>query len=269
MLRGSATFDGHFSYFTPHESNSVYLYDHRKDTWSSDIASCIARDSGLAMVGGDLISVGGGAGYGRTRKVHVLKRRKWVENPKYPPLPTARSSPAVVVTPSGEFVLVIGGFTTCWTSTVDVFQTTTNKWCKFPYLPQPLQAPSAALCGDVLHAIGYDTIGFSCSLQPLLSTTSRPITTDHIPKLVAWQPLPTLPVTHSTAANLSDQLVLVGGRKGAPVSTIHQLFLGEWVEVEDMLGERERCLVINSAPNKILIVSGVKAWANVEECEAT
>ena len=121
-----------------------------------------------------------------------------------------------------------------WTATVELLQVSSRRWFQLKDLPKPLIRPSATICGNQLHVIGqcHDGNGYSCSLQALLST-DRPITSQSIPQLISWTSLPRLPVTHSTAATLSGQLVIIGGFSSS-VKTIHQLLDGQWVKIGSM-----------------------------------
>ena len=227
-----------------------------------ELLSCPYKNSGLVITDGQLTAVGGWDGSRRTNKLLTLQQRQWVE--EYPPMNTARSSPAVVSTSDGEYFIVIGGYVSGdQTATVELFQVKSRRWYKLTDLPQPLPHPSATICGDQLSMIGDDANGYSCSLQALPSS-NQPITS---PFTLSWKPLPPLPVTLSTAATLCGQLVVIGGRRqyGSPaVSSIHQLVNGQWVEIGSMATGRYWCLVISSSPNKIIIVSG---WSDiVEEC---
>ena len=180
---------------------------------------------------------------------------------------TARSKPAVVSTSDGDYLIAIGGFSSYsgWTATVELFQVKSRRWYKLTDLPQPIQSPSATICGDQLHVIGNDGEGYSCSLQSLPSN-DRPITS---PLTLSWKPLPPLPVKQSTAATLCGQLVLFGGRQGGPpVNSIHQLVEGQWVEIDSMTSGRHWCLAVSLSPDRILIVGGFGAKYSVEECVA-
>ena len=267
MWRGSSTTDGRFAYFTPRGSTSVYQYECSTEKLE-ELPSCPYRNSGLAISGRELTAVGGGDGPRRTNKLYTLRQRKWVE--KYPPMNTARSSPAVVSTSDGEYLIVIGG----WdgggglTATVELFQVKSRRWYQLTDLPQPLHFPSATICGDQLNVIGIEANGYSCSLAALPSS-DQPITS---PLTLSWKLLPPLPVQYSTAATLCGQLVLIGGGRnvGSPVNSIHQLVGGQWVEIGSMTGERYCCLVASPSPDKIIIVGGYGLFdtqdTNVEEC---
>ena len=263
MRRGSATTDGQFAYFSPDGSTSVYQYEWRGEKWE-EFRSCKYRDSGLVIFDGKLTAVGGYSGSHQTNKLLTLRERKWVE--EYPPMNTVRSSPAVVSTSDGEFLIVIGGYVGGgwgggWTATVELFQVKSRRWYNLTDLPQPLPNPSATICGDQLNVIGHGADGYLCSLQALPSS-DQPITSL---LTLSWEHLPLLPATDSTAATLWGQLVLIGGwrRDGSIVDSIHQLVDGQWVEIGFMATGRERCLVVSPSPDKIIIVDGLSI---VEEC---
>ena len=183
---------------------------------------------------------------------------------------TARSQTTVVSSSDGKYIIVIGGADVggvVWTDTVELLQVSSRRWHQLKDLPQPLPLPSATICDNQLHVIGYDDNGYSCSLQALLSS-DRPITLQPIPYLKSWTSLPRLPVTHSTAATLSGQLVIIGGRQDwSSVKTIHQLLDGQWVEIGSMSCGRIECLVVSPSPDKMMIVGGVEEdITSVDEC---
>ena len=134
MTRGSATTDHQFAYFTSYDSNSVYRYEWNTEQWNK-LPSCQYRNSALVIIDGTLTTVGG-TDYrsGLTNKLFTLQQRQWVE--EYPPMNNARSSPAVVSTSGGDYIIVIGG---CgdggWTGTVELFQLKTRRWYKLTNIP--------------------------------------------------------------------------------------------------------------------------------------
>ena len=267
MWRGSATTDRHFSYFTSYNSTSVYSYEWSVDKWDQ-LPPCPCRGSALVIIDGELTAVGGRDGLRCTNKLFTLQQRRWAE--KYPPMNTARSKAAVVSTSDGDNIMVIGGDGDVgWTTTVKLFQVRSRRWYELTNLPQPLTLPSATICGNLLHVIGYDGDGYSCSLQGLPSS-DQPITSQSISRIVTWTPLPRLPVEDSTAATLCRQLVIIGGgRRGSSVNSIHQLVDGQWVEIGSMSSGRCSCLVVSPSPDKMMIVGGLRDVYDVntvEEC---
>ena len=258
MRRGSATTDHQFAYFTPYDSNSVYRYEWNTEQWN-ELPSCPYLNSALVIIDGTLTTVGGVYRSGYTNKLFTLRQRQWVE--EYPPMNTARSHPAVVSTSGSDYIIVIGGYGDGggWTGTVELFQVKTRRWYKLTNIPQSLTPPSATICGNQLHVIGWGDDGSTCSIKNLPSS-DEPITSQSIPHLISWTSLPRLPVTQSTAATLYGQLVIIGGEQGgSKVNSIHQLVDGQWVEIGSMSSDRVRCLVVSPSPDRMMIVGGV-SW---------
>ena len=105
---------------------------------------------------------------------------------------TARSMTAVISTTDGNNVIVIGGL--CGgglTTSVELFQVKSKRWYELIDLPQPLEFPSATVCGDL---IGSKDIGYWCSLQNLQLEDEQVIPQLSEPTLT-WKLLPQLPVT--------------------------------------------------------------------------
>ena len=253
MTRGSATTDHQFAYFTPDNSHSVYSYDWNTEQWN-ELPSSPYRNCALVIIDGTLTTVGGISRSDRTNKLFTLRQRQWVD--EYPPMNTACSSPAVVSTSDGDYIIVIGGYGDGgWTGTVELFQAKTRRWYELTNIPQPLPYPSATICGNQLHVIGiigYVDDGYSCSIP----SSDEPMTSQSIPHLISWTSLPRLPVRASTAATLYGQLVIIGGRQyGSTVNFIHQLVDGQWVVIGSMSSDRGMCLVVSPSQDRMMIYS--------------
>ena len=143
------------------------------------------------------------------------------------------------------------------------FEIKSKRFLKQTPLPQALARPSATICHDKLHVIGANAIGFSCSLHALVSSEECKVTS-----------LPQLPVMASTAASLCGHLVIIGGTPTASstkasVNSIYQLMDQQWVEIGTMHFGRKICFVVNTTPEKLVIVGGrdkVKMLDSIEEC---
>ena len=259
MMRGSAVTDQMTTYCTPHGSRSLYRYTMTEDKWEK-LPQCPYPNSGLVVIDSALTAVGGYDG-SCTNKLVTLRQSRWVE--EYPPMNTARFSPAVVSTSDGGHmnVIAIGGTGDGrWIDAVELFHTGRRSWSRLTSLP--LCFPSATICGNQLHVIGSYGDGYSCSLQALLSN-NQPIRSQS--RTPTWTPLPRLPVTYSTAATLCGQLVIIGGeRDGSAVNSIHQLVDGQWVNIGSMSSGRSLCLVASPSPDKMVVVGGVGAFTPLD-----
>ena len=250
----------------PVGSHSVYRCEWSTEKWD-ELPPCPYRNSALVIIDGALTTVGGWDRSHYNNKLFTLRQRQWVK--EFPPMKTARDSTAVVSTSDGEYVLVIGGDGGGgWTTAVELLQVRNRRWSELTHLTRPLSYPSATICGNLIHVIGRDGDGFSCSFQDLPSS-DQPTTSQSRSRTISWSPLPRLPVTYSTAATLYGQLVIIGGlRGGSSVNSIHQLVDGQWVEIGSMSSGRMGCLVVSLLPDKMMIVGGVCGVTtdSVEEC---
>ena len=274
MIRGSSITDQMTTYCTPNNSDSMYRYTITEDKWE-ELPQCPYYNTGLVVIDSALTAVGGYREWGGllTNKLVTLRQSRWVE--EYPPMNTARSSPAVVSTSDGGHmnVIVIGGVgygDGGWIDAVELFHTGRRSWSRLTSLPQPLIQPSATICGNQLHVIGRDGDGYSYSLQALLPSNQQIRSQSHTS---TWTPLPHLPVEWSTAATLCGQLVIIGGRRdGSSVNSIHQLLDGQWVNIGSMSSGRRECLVASPSPDKMVVVGGEGAsyilLYSVEVCVA-
>ena len=257
MLRGSATNDDQFVYCALANSTSVYRYELSAGKFKK-LASCPYRNAGLAIIDGELTAVGGVDGTNHINKLFTLRKGEWVA--EYPPMNIARSMATVVATPNGDCLFVIGGDSV---TSMELFRLKSRKWEILADLPQYLPYPSATITDDLLHVIGADN-GYSCYYKPLI-TNQTPVPSS-CPTFI-WKRLSPLPATHSTAAILCGELVIIGGKKHRLLqNSIHQLMDGEWVEIGSMNSSRSWCLVANSTPEKLLIIGGLGAQDTLEEC---
>ena len=271
---GSSTTDGQYAYFTPWGgSATVHRYEWNTAKWDQ-LPPSPYINSGLVIIDGELTAVGGYDGSRNINELVTSRGGRWVKC--YPPMNTVRSSPAVVSTSDGNYIFAIGGCGDRNATTIELFHTRTRKWYGLVYLPPPLPFPSATICGNQLYVIGYND-GYSYSLEHLPSS-DQPITSQSISCNVEWTQLPQLPVTNTTAATLSGQLVLIGGQQANSIhclindaKSIHQLLDGKWEKIGSMSSGREKCLVVNSSPDKMMIVGGdcgFNLLDSVEECSS-
>ena len=258
ITRGSAVTDGRYAYITPQNSKKVYKLDITQPEKWKELPECPFRDSGLAIVNGELTAVGGYEQSHCTKKLVTLQKKKW--NKVYPPMKNAWSSPAVVTTSDGRYLIVIGWNSGCQIAKVELFQVTNQQWCVLRGIRSRhiITRPSVTLCGDQMHVIDASGKGYSCSFEALLSSTDKSWSK-------IWTALPLLPVTDSTVATLSGKLLIFGGKEATtPVKTIYQLVEKMWVEIGSMVNRGSTCLVVSSEEN-VLVVTGPTA-RDVEEC---
>ena len=221
MRRGSATADDQFAYFASYGSRSVYRYQWSTEKWER-LPKSPYWNSGLVIIDGKLTAVGGWNGSrdsGRANQLITLQQGQWIEH--YPPMNIERYSPAVVSTPDGNYILVIGGKVDVhWTTVVELLDVRSRIWYRLTNLPQAPIRPSVAICcNQQIHVLGRDGDGYSSSLQAILSDNG--LISQPISNVLKWRRLNQLPVRWSTAATLNGQQLVVSkmGHKSIPFTS--------------------------------------------------
>ena len=78
MIRGSATTDHQFAYFTPWNTNSVYRYEWNNEKWEQ-LPSSPYHNSAVVIIDDELTAVGGGGGSHTYNKLFTLQDQ-WVRS---------------------------------------------------------------------------------------------------------------------------------------------------------------------------------------------
>ena len=265
MTRGCAASDQEFAYFAPLGSDTVHRYSISSDKWLR-LAPCAYRNFGLVIIKNSLVAVGGRRTYSLyTNRIFTLRDGAWLE--EYPPMNYARDNPSVATIDcpgnSEIYVAVVGGSVSDgkWSTSVELYSTSSKAWCELANLPKPLAFPSAAIWSDtdndtlLISVVGCYREGYSYSFK--LDTLKQPVMSS------TWSPLPKLPASGLTAVALKSKLVIIGGWKiSESVSYIHQLISDQWVKIGAVSNGNE-CLVVSPSSDWMIIVGGDGTANNV------
>ena len=231
--------DGHAAYFM-NWNGEVCSYDISGKKWSK-LPRCPYKHSSLAIINGQLMSVGGCKDlFGKdthTNKLLCLPGYKEI----FPAMPTKRRGTTVVT--SKERLIVAGGAIrrsdADKVNTVEVMDTISLVWSTVASLPHPYLRALATICGDQLYMLGgWDDKDstksvLTCSLTELLqSSPSSPS---------IWHRVADAPAYNSTCAAVNRELLAVGAcDKGkymeSPSSAIYKynLTTNSWDLISNM-----------------------------------
>ena len=254
MSGPSAVVDGTMVYFNPRHSHAVFACNAEKldqQIWYT-LPQCPRKCSSLAVVGGDLTTVGGLMDWEVTGQLFSLTgERKWEEH--FPPLPTKRYNAAVVC--RGNSLVVAGGETegSSELDTVEVMDTETLQWSTASSLPFAFPNVAATVCEDRVYMVGYTKAVLACSLTDLLQSNLQTV----------WYQVARLPVRSATCASLCGPLLAVGGINDAKNRTtaVHQYnpVTNSWEVISHMSVARSSSLVAVLPGHKLMVVGG---WIN-------
>ena len=258
MTRGSATTECNTIYVMPFDSYSLYSYQVEENEWQS-LCSCPYRDTGLTIIGSELVSIGGrDSSECPTTALFTLREGQWTVD--LPPMRFARHTLTAARSFDSEYIFSIGGIGQLhgWTAHVELYQISQRAWTTLKELPCPLPLPSAALHDGRLSVVSVFPKEGAYTSSLLFLPHQH---THTISQMLTWTVLPPLPVAYTTAVALCGQLLLVGGYRQWPdmlatSSTVFQLLDKEWVEVGSVSAERASCLALSPSLGKLLVLGG-------------
>ena len=197
----------------------VFKYDLTDNSWCP-LPPCPTYAHGLSELSNELVSVGGvmhnAASLTPTNSVYTFQDPNWVTS--LPPMHTARFDPSVFTHNTN---LIACGGATSWTSdmqytctsTVEVLSSETGQWSTLAPLPFACRLMSTAISNGRCYLIGgsyqegITQTAFSAPLPLLMESTHTS------PSSAMWEVLPNCPLYGSTAAELGDCVLALGGQK--------------------------------------------------------
>ena len=278
MLRGTAVVDGDIVYFMHQYLGKVYSYNSTTSWWAK-LLYCPHKESSLAVVRGQLTTIGGRKFELLTSSERILNKllslcftargEEWAEH--FPAMPTKRYGATAVT--AADFLIVAGGITIhgdsnprklyC-TNAVEVLSLSSLTWSPVASLPHSYTRASAAVSGDQLFLLGGDHIrgemslsAMVCSLTELLQSCDP----SESPSTPVWQQIADTPLYYSTCVAVGDgEILAVGGQdincKSSAAVYRYNRTTEAWDPISRMLSARHSCLVAKLPNSKKLIVVG-------------
>ena len=175
----------------------------------------------------------------------------------YPPMPTPRDSPAVVM--YDIWLLVAGGCGGAHElATVELFNTSTKQWLSSSPLPMPCGWMTSTILKDSCYFVTDSKQVLRVSLPDIVSQTISQSTTTKSPAL--WYLLPGSPLTCSAAITLHGSLLTVGGRYDNDTSStaiyLYQPESKEWTKVGELPNARRYCSCVLIPSGEMLVAGG-------------
>ena len=235
----------------------IRQYNQTEDEWST-LPPAPVHLFGLGELNGQLVIVGG-----KTRqdvvtgKVHMFD----TSSQKWPPMPTARRSPAVFSQPS--CLTVVGGVDQHEKdlSNVEIFIPQSSQWHNASPAPSPLSCMTKTIIHNKCFLAEYidsAKVYQFCASVHLATTTGSSVT----PQVTTeWKYLPELPYQCFALCSLNGCLLAVGGgRWDNPISTVqcYSPITNTWEGVGDLPNKCRYCsTVLLPTTGELLVMGGM------------
>ena len=259
----------------------VFCYSPSEDTWNT-LPACGVCYFGLGQVRGKLVTVGGRMKSDDkvTNEVYEFDEETHSWKQSIPPMPTARTSPAVLSHHST--LTVAGGYTGhTRTSVVEVFREETSQWHTTEPLPFRLCDSSSVLLNNRWYLLGGAAEEEDLSnravcahvdllLQKALprdqASTDRDSTNNS-----AWEVLPNTPHYGQAAATFGASLLAVGGTTSESslwseeVTAVHiySHCTNAWIHISDLPAPRIWTAIAMLSPTELLVIGGQNYYSRL------
>ena len=250
----------------------VFCYSPSDDTWNT-LPACDVRRFGLGQVKGKLVTVGGiKKSNEEAKEVFEFDEvtQSWKQS--IPPMPTARTSPAVL---SHHSTLTVAGGSDghAHTSVVEIFQEKTSQWHTTEPLPFSWGFPSSLLINDRWYLMGGSAEEEVCSnrtvwahvdllLQKALPHDESSADSNGTNNS-AWEVFTNTPHYRTAAATFGTSLLAVGGTTTNtfsynPQSAVHVYSpcSNAWIHISDLPAPRMWTATAMLSPTELIIIDG-------------
>ena len=252
----------------------VFKYCITEDSWST-LPLAPVKYNRIGRLYKKVLTIGGQLPSSQvTADIHEfdVASQQWVRSTSIPPMPTARSSAAVVSLSSPPALIVCGGNDrqSQPMTIVEVYLGRTSQWHTITQLPFPRAAMKHTVIGNKLYLIGGvegSTLG---TYKKTVMSTSIPQLVDAClqPSRIQWKSLsiPNVPNYLSTAASLGGCLLVVGGTKDrsmpptpkSVISSVHAYcpFTSSWVLIGELPQPLYSSITATLPTGELLVVGG-------------
>ena len=262
VLQGKVYMGGGSAYGD--ENEVVQVYDAGKNVWH-ELPGYRRRYFAMTVINSRLTVVGGEDTYTKkaTNQLAVFHPTSQEWTYPYPPMPTPRYWPAVVM--HGIWLLVAGG---CDgdrdLATVELFNTSTKQWLSASTLPKPFHITTSTILKDSWYLVTSSKQVFRVSLPDIVSQTISK-STSKSPTL--WCRLPDTPLKNSAAITLNESLLTVGGSQPSKKSSdesstdiyLYQPEGQQWTKVGDLPNARHCCSCVVLPSGELLVAGGKRS----------
>ena len=300
VINGKVYYGGGFCCDDDDEYN-LHCYDPSQDIWTT-LPTLPVCKFGLGQVKGELVTVGGmkrtgeqsignehsnqsgdepdtsedsGYEYVVTNDVNVFDEstQKWKQS--NPPMPTGRSSAAVLSHPSCLVVAGGGLASEEFTDTVEIYNINTSQWSSTDRLPQAC----AVLTGAVHNNTGYLMGGFNgemllndvytVSIDKLISNAvSVDQPNDDIKSIneapegdLTWKVVANTPDYFPSAVAISGMVLAIGGADSSsePTKAIfaYSQSMDSWIYIGDLPTPVANAAISTLSPTEFIVIGGL------------
>ncbi len=237
----------------------VHCYDPPQDVWST-LPRLPVCYFGLGELEGELVAVGGTDSFSTSNVVHVFnKGRNWKRT--ISPMPTARSSAAVVSLPT--HLVVAGGqlVPSYYIDNVEIYDISTSQWSETDRLPYACCNQRGSVYNNTVYLMGgFDGNDLNKVLAAQVNKLISADRQDDGSADSVWNTISNTPFYRPSPVTISDTLFAVGGvhSEGEVSQKVHAYSssMDSWLYVGDLPSPVVHAATVSLSPTECLVIGG-------------
>ena len=255
MEAGRSVLYNKVMYFAAYGLDKIYCYYVDTREWTHLGKKMKYFNPGLAIIDGDVATIGGVKRNKPTNEVWAWRKRQWVAHKR---MKLKLSDPAVVMSPGYKYVVVISGnlcvnFEVHWSSSVQVYDVKQKSWEFVSPLQSPLQGIEVTLCNLTVYAFSDQySKGYKSALRDLISSTRDER---------VWNAIKGFPLTFSSPTTVEGHVMSIGGGNedscGLDEIHIYDEITDSWHKIDKTLLKRRMYSMVEVCNKMIVVVGGI------------
>lgn len=256
MEAGRSVLYNNVMYFAAFGLDEIYCYHVGTGEWTHPLEKKMNFfNPGLAIIDGDVATIGGVKNNKPTNEVWAWKEGRWVEHER---MDIKVSDPAVVMSPGYTYIVAISGnlctdFEARWSSSVQVYNVKQRSWKLASPLPAPRAGAEVTLCNQSVYVFSdRHSKGYKSALRDLISSTSD----ERI-----WEDIKGFPLTFSTPTTVEGHVVAIGGGNddlcGLDEIYIYDDITDSWHIMDIHLRKKRMYSMVEVCDKVVVVVGGI------------
>lgn len=255
MEAGRSVLYNNVMYFAAYGLDKIYCYHVETGEWTHLGRKMKFFNPGLAIIDGDVATIGGVKNKKPTNEVWAWKERRWIAHKR---MKNKLSDPAVVMSPGYTYVVTISGnlcidFESHWSSSVQVYNVKQRSWKLASPLPATRTGAEVTLCNQSVYVFfDQHSKGYKSALRDLILSTSD----DGV-----WEGIKGFPLTFSTPTTVEGHVVAIGGGNdnlcGLDEIYIYDDITNSWHKMKKSLLNKRMYSMVEVCNKVVVVVGGI------------
>lgn len=242
-------------YFAAYFADKIYCYYVDTKEWAPLGKKMKYLNPGLAIIDGEVATIGGVKRKKPTNEVWAWSKRQWIAHKR---MKVKLSDPAVVMSPGYTYIVAISGnlctdVAAQWSSSVQVYNVKQKSWKLVSSLPLPRAGTEVTLCNRSVYVFSDQcSKAYRSSLKELMSSTQNQ---------KVWNSIRSFPLLCFSPTTVDGHVVCIGGGNEDAYG-LHEIHIydentNSWHKINKTLLKGRMYSMVEVCNKTVVVVGGI------------